>query len=318
MGDLWTAVSTKKNFEAAKRLVKYDQGSNIEDFLSQCVNAAPYLTQAENKIVTDFVAAAETEIHSKCTSFLKGAAQLPHHETFLRKLTRRRSKAPRPKFFTTNYDLCFEQAAARVGLTVIDGFSYSQPRIFNPNHFGYDLVRRAQSSSETNELVEGVIQLYKLHGSVDWEIEEDRVVQTKSPLPGKRCLIYPASTKYQHSYTQPYLELVSKYLTSLREPNTALIIVGFGFNDDHLSAPILSAIQSNPSLNTLIVDPNIQEKDTDGKLNHTHKRLKTFTDSKVTFVNAYFSQFADLIPDLKALSQEHQLAKNILNLSQRR
>jgi hypothetical protein len=32
---------------------------------------------------------------------------------------------------------------------------------------------------------------------------------------------------------------------ALREPDTAVIVSGFGFHDDHLSRPLLSAVESN-------------------------------------------------------------------------
>lgn len=42
---------------------------------------------------------------------------------------------------------------------------------------------------------------------------------------------------------------------ALREPNTGLLIVGFGFNDNHVAEPILSAIRSNLGLKVVVVDP---------------------------------------------------------------
>lgn len=313
MAELWEAIGGVENFEQVKSLVKYTTGNNIEDFLSQCHNALNFVAKTDRSIISGFILESEKIIYEKCTHFLNGSPTLPNHEKFLDKLAKRKNKAPRPKIFTTNYDLCLEIAAAKKGLTIIDGFSYSQPRFFNPNFFDYDIIRRARSQNESNELVDGVLQLYKIHGSVDWEINDNGIQQTSDPAENKRCLIYPASTKYQHSYAPPYLELMAKYLTCIREPNTALITIGFGFNDDHLSAPILSAINSNPSLNVLVVDPYIQDafENEAPSANKTQKVLKTVTDSKVTLLNASFAEFVDLIPNLSALSWEQQLGKSL-------
>lgn len=318
MGKLWEEVSKLKGFADVKKLISYEPDENIEGFLSQCHNAKPFIDKAETEKVDDFTKLAEGMIFKECSKFLSDNRRLPHHESLLRKLTRRRSKSPRPVVITTNYDRCFEIASSHLGLTVVDGFSYSQPRYFDPNYFGFDFVRRSHHGNEVNEPVEGVIHLMKIHGSVDWELVDGGVKQSMEPADGSRCLIYPASTKYQHSYTQPYLEMMARYLTSLREPQTSLLIVGFGFNDDHLSAPILSAIRSNHSLNVVAVAPSLSVEDDLGLLNTGWQQLASLArtnQNRITLVNADFGQFVDLIPDLKGLTPDQNLASAISKLS---
>lgn len=316
---LWDEVSKLEKFAEVKELVNYGPSKNIEGFLSQCHNAKPFIEEAESQQVDDFVKLAEGTIFKKCSEFLSDNRSLPHHESLLRKLTRRRSKSPRPVVITTNYDRCFEIASSHLGLTVVDGFSYSQPRYFDPSYFSFDFVRKSHHGNEPNEPVDGVIHLMKIHGSVDWELENGCVKQVVDPEDGKRCLIYPASTKYQHSYSQPYLEMMARYLTSLREPQTSLLIVGFGFNDDHLSAPILSAIRSNHSLNVVAVAPGLAKQEGDSELNDSWSelaRLARENQNRVTLIDADFGQFVGLIPDLKGLSPDQNLASAISRLSQ--
>ena len=318
MGALWKSVSALDGFEKVKGDINFGDTKNVEEFLSQCHNAKPYISKEEAEEVDAFLLLAEKEIFGKCSKFIKGKQRLATHESFLSKLTRRRNKSLRPMVYTTNYDLCFERAASRLGLTVVDGFSYSQPRFFDPNFFGYDFVRRSHHGKEQNELVDGVIHLLKIHGSVDWEIDGEKIKQSESPEDGKRCLIYPASTKYQHSYTQPYLEMMARYLTVLREPQTSLIIVGFGFNDDHLSAPILSAIKSNHSLNVIAVAPDLVDFEGEDLLNKGWKSLAQLARSpqnRVTLLNADFNQFVELIPDLKALSPDQNFISAIQKIT---
>lgn len=317
MAKLWEQVSKLQGFSEIKGVIRYEPDENIEDFLSQCHNSRPFIDEANAKKVDDFVKLAEGMIFNECSEFLADNRRLPNHESLLRKLTRRRSKSPRPVVITTNYDRCFEIASSHLGLTVVDGFSYSQPRYFDPSYFGFDFVRRSHHGNEANEPVEGVIHLMKIHGSVDWELIDGGVKQTIEPADGKRCLIYPASTKYQHSYTQPYLEMMARYLTSLREPQTSLLIVGFGFNDDHLSAPVLSAIRSNHSLNVVAVAPNLADN-APLELNANWQELADLArtnQNRVTLVNADFGQFVDLIPDLKGLTPDQNLVSAISKLS---
>ena len=124
-------------------------------------------------------------------------------------------------------------------MIVVDGFSFTQPRKYDPRFFNYDIVRRPHTNEDQGSYLEGIFQIYKLHGSVNWARNKDGSIEEKqNPTSEEACLIYPAKGKYQQSFLQPHLELMSQYLVALREPNTCLIVTGFGFNDNHLSEPI--------------------------------------------------------------------------------
>jgi SIR2-like domain len=189
MADLWDAAVKIPYFKEIAAAVKHpNDDAWIENLLSRCQVAKDFLDSATSKKVADFLSASEKMIWEACSEFL-AKADLEGHQTFLRRMARRRLRAPRLKLFTTNYDLCFERAAGDLGITVIDGFSFSQPRRFDARFFTYDIVRRAKGSDESHDFVEGVIQLFKLHGSVDWDDTPDGIVQSAKPK--KPCLIYP-------------------------------------------------------------------------------------------------------------------------------
>ena len=290
------------------------EGENIEALLSRC-EAWLQINDDDNE-VSHFVKKSKAIILDKCQSFLKDN-KLDAHCSFLRKLSRRSARNPRLKVFTTNYDLCFERAAALQNLIVVDGFSFSQPRTFNPLYFGYDIVRRSRLTEEHGDYLEGVFHLLKLHGSVNWEYIDGVIQEKKDPEPDKACLIYPARGKYQQSYLQPHLELVSQFFSSLREPNTCLIVAGFGFNDDHLSEPILAAVKSNPHLKLIVFD-YCAENSTNGNNEKASRYWRELfklanDDVDVSFLNADFEKFVSLIPDLKALSRAQKLEQAVLN-----
>ena len=309
-----TKIMKKVNF------VEENEGKNIEAFLSQC---EAYLHVKDDKKVRDFVEYCKKVILGKCTLFLRDEKagvwfdeKLEGHCTFLHRLSRRRVRDPRLKVFTTNYDLCFERAASLQSLIVNDGFSYTQPRLFDPRFFGYDIVRRSLTTAEHGDYLEGVFHLLKLHGSVNWARSSNgRIEEKNNPEPSEACLIYPARGKYQLSYIQPHLELISQYLTSLREPNTCLIVTGFGFNDDHLSEPILAAVKTNPRLRLIVADSNAEDsierlsKDTSNYWKEFSTLAKNGED--IWFINASFKDFASLIPDLRSLTSAQQLEKVI-------
>ncbi|KAF1695195.1 SIR2 family protein [Pseudoxanthomonas jiangsuensis] len=284
---------------------------NIEALLSRC---DAYLQVKDSEDVSDFVRSARTIILDMCSSFLQDAedARLSSHRLFLHRLSRRRARDSRMKLFTTNYDLCFEAAAGKQGLVVIDGFSFSFPRRFDPRFFSYDIVRRPAIGDESSNPLEGVFHLYKLHGSTNWDRQEDGEIIMQRTTANTACLIYPARGKYQQSYVQPHLELVSQYLSALREPNTCLIVAGFGFNDDHLSEPILSAARTNPHMRLIVVDSRAQEL-TSAATNRYWREIKKLSQqgSDIWLINATFEQFSELIPDLKSLTPGDRLLRDI-------
>lgn len=136
-----------------------------------------------------------------------------------------------------------------------------------------------------------------------------------SPKPDEACMIYPAAGKYQQSFRQPHLEFIAQYLAAVREPNSCIIVVGFGFNDDHLSAPLLSAVSSNPHLRLIVVDPSLQKNLTSE--NDHWRRLGELSaqGEDVWLISASFGYFAQLIPDLKSLSPADALAKAIQGIA---
>jgi len=315
-----TERESYENTETASNVIetiKFDEaeeGQNIEALLSRC---EAFLVIHDQEEVEQFAVKCKQIILESCSGFLTGdAPDLEAHRQFLHRLSRRRVRDPRLKLFTTNYDLCFEIAAAELGLVGIDGFSFSTPRRFSPTHFTYDIVRRSSVSAEIGEPLAGVFHLLKLHGSVNWASHADgRIVECSSPNPNDACLIYPARGKYQQSYSQPHLELMSQFLSALRQPDTCLFIAGFGFNDDHLSEPIYTAVRSNPQLQLVIADYKAEDSiyGIDGDYSPYWKKLHELSSAgeNVWFINGSFADFCKLIPNLRALTPGQKLEQAI-------
>ncbi len=293
--------------------VKYTEtkNPNIEHLLSQC---DAFLLFNEDKIVENFLHFVKKIILDECSSFIEGPdSDISVYRNLLQKLARRRVRDPRLKVFTTNYDMCFETAASELGMMVVDGFSYTRKRRFDGRFFNYDVVRR---DNENHEFVEGVMQLYKLHGSVSWERVGSDIIECAQPTPQNAALIYPAKGKYQQAFIQPHLELLSRFLESLRQPNSCLIMSGFGFNDDHLSEPIYSAIKSNPSLKLIVADYKATshiENDASSDSSPYWKKLSNLANQgyDIHFINGLFNDFVTSIPHLRALTPAEQLAKAV-------
>lgn len=314
MQDLWNGAVGETPTNEAKTTaekVHHDlMNPNIEAFLSRI---EAFLQVNEDKEVDAFLNSSKKVILDRCSSFLS-LERLDAHKTFLHRLSRRRVRDQRLKVFTTNYDLCFERAASALGGVALDGFSFAAPRRYDPRFFGYDIIRRPRSGDDLGNYLEGVFLLYKLHGSVNWVRDADGTICEKpDPTPEQACLIYPASGKYQQSFVQPHLESMAQYLAAVREPNTCLLVVGFGFNDDHLAEPLLAAVQSNPHLRLIIVDNNADDKTRDSSDNRFWKQFFGLASrgEDVWFIKSSFEGFAQLIPDLKSLTPADTLMKAI-------
>ncbi len=292
---------------------------DIEALMSRCRLAESFLLGPQKDVVTSFVAGAEAHIIA-ATNFLAHDHPLPVHTEFLRRAARRPQRKSRMKVFTTNYDRCFEEAGRQGRYVVVDGFSHTFPPTFDAIHFSYETVRRL-GDTESFDPIPNSFHLYKLHGSVDWQRQDPSGEITKWMPSGKPVLIYPRNSKYELAFEQPYLEMIGAFQSSLREPDTGLLVAGFGFNDNHLAEPIMSAIRSNLSLKIVVVSPGLapwnngadqgQGECGTNKYLAQLKSLAVAGDARITLLNCGFEQMVPLVPDLAA---ETDLERHVARL----
>lgn len=140
------------------------------------------------------------------------------------------------ELFTTNYDLLIEEALETSGVPYFDGFVGS----YQPT---FDL-----EAVEEDSLPGRWVRLWKLHGSVNWQLRNDnQVVRTSGPAEGGGTMIYPSHLKYMQSRRLPYLALLDRLRNFLRQPSAILVTAGFGFRDEHINEVIQQALRSNPT-----------------------------------------------------------------------
>jgi hypothetical protein len=301
MPDLWKGAKDIAGaaFDEILEKVGWAEGArdDIEMLLSRCQMA---LELERDKKLEDFVGKAEAMIVSACR-FVTAELDLSVHEAFLRRVARRSTRLPRTQLFTTNYDLAFETAAARSGFAVIDGFSHSYPQRFDGTYFEQDFATRDRERAAVPvEWVPNVVQLHKLHGSVDWAADPNGEVR-RDAREAKPLIIYPRSSKYEVSYQQPFLELMARFQASLRRPETGLLILGSGFNDDHITQPIMAALRANVRLSAVVVSPSLHESG-----NPSLKRMASLIqqgDRRLGLFAGTFEEAVHLLPDLVAESE---------------
>ena len=350
MWHLWHAVREAYGHSAFDQIAKDVMGDvpdagkeNIEGLLSLCKMSIELLgVRSENDLLfadrskleglEAFIRAAEKTILQR-VGFVDGETDLPAHMAFVRKFARRSPEKPRVKLFTTNYDLCIETASSRLGVVLIDGFSHTAVQRFNRDHFQHDIVRRAASSTKADYL-DGVFHLYKLHGSVDWRRQMDSMVirsQADTTPSLKPVLIYPRSTKYQEAFESPYLDMFAALQAALREPDTTLIVSGFGFADDHISAPIWSAIETNLTLRVILCDrgfipkerlfdPDAHSIDLEIEVQRPYQKkiakLVKQGDSRITVLNGRFEDLAHAVPEIAGKTDRQLLQERLGRLGE--
>lgn len=302
MGDLWTEAKkityskrgAKGTFDKFCKQIGFDKtNKDLEALLSEAeinIKSAKRLPVWFKEIKNQI----ELMIKKECSFDLSDTTT---HLQLIQKLTQRKISRSRLKVFNLNYDMCFEQAAQEGGFVVIDGFSFSQPRTFNGRFFDYDIVKRENSriSAEEN-YVDKVFHLYKPHGSVNWKKQGMSIVQANKEEDFKAVMIYPNATKFEHSYEQPFFEIMSRLQIELRKAkSTTLIIAGFSLGDKHIMTMIKEAIRQNSSLNVIFVNRSIKysgEKD----LEWSFYRKIAEISQHVTLIAEDFNEFVNNIP----------------------
>lgn len=234
---------------------------NFEDFLSHLEGYCRYNTSAENNSNTSSKKLIENinKSRNKIYELIKDNLsyefknEVFKHGALINIALNLSTKSNKVHFVTTNYDTLIEAAAEKVNVTVFDGFTFSKEPIFDSDMFEWNLVRDVPyvNTSEL-EYKKRVINLLKLHGSLSWEKEDGTVYKrenTTNPL-----IIYPSSSKYEQTYSEPYFDLFAKFQELLKRKNTLLITSGFSFGDNHISRMIIKSIKTNRTLSMLVSD----------------------------------------------------------------
>ena len=152
-------------------------------------------------------------------------------------------KEGRLDVFTTNYDLCVEDACRSRGIDVTTGFHPSSGQ-WSPS-----LFRRG---------VPG-INLYKLHGSLNWGLSDDlsdlefrSLVERNPPDWGKEPeLILGPRSKLQPD--DPYAALYAEFHRAVRQAKVC-VAIGYSFRDNHIKIPIRHA--SHRRMKIIDVNPS--------------------------------------------------------------
>lgn len=188
--------------------------------------------------------------------------KLETHELFINKIISRKETLNRPKIFTSNYDLAFENACENIGVSYNNGFRGTHIRKFDPDTF-YNETYIKQEPSEKGKRIATYLNIYKLHGSISWRFSENvndlyNLIEVqisdsfkKEDFDISSLMIYPIQTKKSYSLDLPYSEIFRNFSKCLSENQNTLVIIGYSFLDEHIN-DIIRAGLYNPNLSILI------------------------------------------------------------------
>ena len=134
---------------------------------------------------------------------------------------------------TTNYDRVLEHLLAHDNVTFSDGFNGRLLSIFDEKCF----------------IEKEHVNIIKVHGSLNWfEVAgEIRYMPICLDAKATPLIILPSKNKYQEAYERPYRELIQKSDNLITNAD-AFLVVGFGFNDIHLTPKIRQKVNSGTPL----------------------------------------------------------------------
>lgn len=122
---------------------------------------------------------------------------------------------------TTNYDRILEYVMSYYGIPFTDGFNGRLLSAFDKNLF----------------LKKEIVNLVKVHGSINWGEYDGVIRYMDNNSDFTPVIIPPGKNKYREAYHEPYRDLIS-FADQLITNANSLFIVGFGFNDEHLTPKV--------------------------------------------------------------------------------
>ena len=263
------------------------------------------------------------------------------HIPFLAKLVARDTNLGRTHLFTLNYDTLFEQALEELGIQYFDGFSGKTTARFDPAVYGLDIYYPGDVSEGRVRRFDKFLQYYKLHGSLHWFVDGNGMYRAQhkdlsfakeyrscnAAAKAKQLQsdeyghigsfgILPTSQKFTQTLDMPYAHLFRLFHARLNQPQTFLLVLGYGFGDDHVTRIIETALM-NPSLVMLVVEPNPASKIVERISRYQSLGQRAFVltgrledGADCTYQVATFSDFAqNVIPDVKWLEDFKRLHK---------
>jgi hypothetical protein len=180
---------------------------NLEALINHLMSIGNIAADRTRKSVTNKIKTINEYIFDKVCGMKPYTELLQLYQDFYLRIVKKTRQVP-INIYTTNYDLYNEQALDSLRFMYNNGFLGSARRVFNPNSYNYVVVENLNLSRDVWKSVSNFINLFKIHGSINWIKETDEA--TGSPhilekyielIKNRRqfdsLMIYPTPQKYR-------------------------------------------------------------------------------------------------------------------------
>lgn len=159
---------------------------------------------------------------------------------------------------TTNYDRLIEIATEAAGLAVNNLSTGKYFSSFDPRESKLSMCRNIRRKGKFAHLeYTDFLTVLKPHGSVDWFLVNEEPIFSPIMIDAKKLMITPGVNKFRSGYDRPFdthRELANKEI----DKASRYLIIGYGFNDDHLQVHLKQ--QLNNGKPAVILTHDITEK----------------------------------------------------------
>jgi len=303
----------------AKQLIKFLTSDDLLEKKFDKINQE-YLYYLNNKEDTDTATIIKGYLDQALKIFVEKYVPFPSeyvkeklgiHELFINKIISRKETLSRPRIFTPNYDLAFENACEKIGVSYNNGFRGVHMRKFDPDTFHNETYIK-QDSGEKGKRIATYLNIYKLHGSISWQYAESindlynlKEIQVsdsseKTGFSFDSLMIYPIQTKKAYSLDLPYSELFRNFSKCLTETQNTLVIIGYSFLDEHINDIIRTGLY-NPNLTLIVHSYSLINDDTPLFLKSLKNR--SVSDNRIIiFEGALVGNFTNIVKHLIPLN----------------
>jgi hypothetical protein len=234
-------------------------------------------------------------------------------KSFILSFTSRTASRERLNIFTTNYDRFIELACDETGVLLLDRFKGKIQPIFRNTRLELDYHYNPPGIRGEPRYVEGVARITKLHGSVDWKFEADRIIKSLLPFGAMenhpeipiqitdQVVIYPNASKDIETAFYPYAELFRDFSSAICQPNSVLLTYGYGFGDSHINR-VIEDMLTIPSTHLVVIvwDKNDSTVSESGNFGASRERVISFLEDKnsaqcTLLIGEHFADLKNLV-----------------------
>ncbi|TCU64443.1 SIR2-like protein [Tissierella praeacuta] len=198
---------------------------------------------------------------------------------------------------TTNYDRLIEVACEIKSIPVDNLFYGKNISILDKDKSKMSFCQKVVRSGNKAKLsyIKKVL-IYKPHGCLSWYLYNGIPISSTFDLDLERLIVTPGANKYRSGYNTPF-DVHRASANSAIENASRFIIIGYGFNDDHLETYLKKRIKDGTP--TLILTRSLSENTKniiDGKENVisiSHYKENSNSGSEIIFNNKLY-RFQDI------------------------